>query len=191
MNTIKCVVVGDGAIGKTSLLIRYTTKKFPKDYIPTIFENYSANVQRDGKTYILSLWDTAGQEEYDKIRPLSYREADVVIICFSLESQISLDNVRTKWFPEVKQHCPKAFILLAGTKKDLRDDLRKESSEGSNDCGVPYSSGNKMSKDINAVCYIECSALTQVGVDHVFDEALRVGLRAAKKRKFKSSCIIN
>jgi len=194
MQAIKCVVVGDGAVGKTCLLISYTTNAFPGEYIPTVFDNYSANVMVDGKTISLGLWDTAGQEDYDRLRPLSYPQTDVFLICFSLVSPPSFENVRTKWYPEISHHAPTTSVLLVGTKLDLREDPATiEKLRDRRMAPIAYSQGVTMARDIKAVKYLECSALTQKGLKNVFDEAIRAVLSppARETRKKKSGgCVI-
>jgi Ras-related C3 botulinum toxin substrate 1 len=107
MKHIKCVVVGDGAVGKTCLLLSSPTNAFPDDYLPIVFNNYSMNVMVEDQQINLQLWDTAGQEEEDKkLRPLTYAQADVFMICFSLVSQTSLENIQNMWIPEIKEYCP-------------------------------------------------------------------------------------
>ena len=102
---------------------------------------------------------------------------DVFLICFSLTSPASYENVRAKWFPEVSHHCPNTPIILVGTKLDLRDD--KETIEKLKEKKlqpISIAQGLQMAKEISAVKHLECSALTQKGLKQVFDEAIRAVL---------------
>lgn len=193
MQNIKCVVVGDGAVGKTCLLISYTTNAFPGEYIPTVFDNYSANVMVDGKPINLGLWDTAGQEDYDRLRPLSYPQTDVFLICFSVISPASFDNIAAKWYPEIKHHAPGVPFILVGTKVDLRNDpdtQRKMQERGHSP--ITLQGGNAKATELGAYKYLECSALTQEGLKQVFDDAIRCVLENIIKPKKKkgSMCTI-
>jgi len=193
MQSIKLVVVGDGGVGKTCLLIAYTSNSFPQEYVPTVFDNYSANVMVDGKTVSLGLWDTAGQEDYDRLRPLSYPQTDVFLVCFNTISPSSFQNVKTKWVPEVKHHCPESKLLIVGTKIDLREDpdalsrLRERNLEA-----ITEKEGRELASSVNAVCYVECSALTQKGLKIVFDEAIKCILfpEDSKGKKKKGGCTL-
>uniref|UniRef100_A0A663FD58 Ras homolog family member D n=1 Tax=Aquila chrysaetos chrysaetos TaxID=223781 RepID=A0A663FD58_AQUCH len=125
---VKAVVVGDGGCGKTSLLVAFARGDFPKVYVPTVFEKYTASLQVGGKPVKIHLWDTAGQEDYDRLRPLSYSDANVVLICFDVTDPNSYENILTKWYPEVNHFCKGVPVLLVGCKTDLRQDravLRK------------------------------------------------------------------
>lgn len=173
----KLVVVGDGGCGKTCLLIVYAENRFPESYVPTVFENYVTLVQFEGKTVELALWDTAGQEEYDRLRPLSYPESNVILIVFSVDFPTSLANVQDKWYPEVAHFCEGTPLILVGTKTDLRRDEQTRRMLGAQG-QTPVSSeqGTEVAKEIGAK-YIECSAKTGVGVQEVFHLALRESMR--------------
>ena len=178
MKHIKCVVVGDGAVGKTCLLISYTSNAFPGEYIPTVFDNYSANVMVDSQAINLQLWDTAGQEDYVKLRPLSYPNTDVFILCFSLVEPTSLENIESSWVSEVREHCKDVPFILVGTKSDLRDDfsLHSEEFKLKGWDPIPSEKAKEVARRIGACQYVECSALKQYHLKEVFEEAIRVAL---------------
>ena len=170
---VKCVVVGDGAVGKTCMLISYTEGKFPKEYVPTVFDNYEATIIVEGKEIKFSLWDTAGQEGYARIRTLSYPKTDIFLLCFSVVNHPSFINVKDRWYVEIKHHCPNVPMLIVGTKSDLRQDENTiESLKKEGKVAITEEEANAMVKDLGALKYLECSALTRQDLKNVFDEAL-------------------
>lgn len=174
MQSVKCVVVGDSGVGKTNLLFTYIRKIFPKDYKPGYIDLYRTQLNVDSQIVNLSLGDTAGSEEYDRLRPFSYNEVNVIIICFSIDSPTSYENVKRKWHPEVKDHCPNVPILLVGTKNDLRDDQEVlEKLREQNQTTVTQQQGTTMAKQIKAVQYLECASISYDGLDEVSEEAVR------------------
>eukprot|EP00062_Callorhinchus_milii_P011959 gi/632958556/ref/XP_007895103.1/ PREDICTED: rho-related GTP-binding protein RhoQ [Callorhinchus milii] len=146
-----------------------------------------------GKQYLLGLYDTAGQEDYDRLRPLSYPMTDVFLICFSVVNPASFQNVREEWVPELKEHAPNVPFLLIGTQVDLRDDPRTLTKLNTlKEKPVTTEQGEKLAKGIGAYCYVECSALTQKGLKTVFDEAIIAILTPKKnvlKKRLGSRCI--
>ncbi|KAG9342121.1 hypothetical protein JZ751_017120 [Albula glossodonta] len=146
---LKCVLLGDGAVGKTSLVVSYTTNGYPTRYVPTAFDDFS----------------------------------DALLLCFSVVSPASFQNVWEKWVPEIRRRCPLTPVLLVGTQCDLRQDVkvlielarRRERP-------VPEADARALADKVGAVAYVECSALTQKNLKEVFDAAIAVGLRHTDRR---------
>jgi len=180
---IKCGIVGDGTVGKTTLLVSYTARAFMDDYVPTLFDNFSAIEEVDGQCINMILWDTAGQEDYQTLRTTMYRNTDIFLLCFSTVHMDSFDNLKHKWIQELKANAPDTTFILVGTKTDLRDKLEKE-----NDKSVEVISskkGQKRSKELKAQSYVECTSKDPSSVNNVFVEAIRVVLEREKKAKLK------
>uniref|UniRef100_A0A8C0P324 Ras homolog family member C n=1 Tax=Canis lupus familiaris TaxID=9615 RepID=A0A8C0P324_CANLF len=177
----KLVIVGDGACGKTCLLIVFSKDQFPEVCVPTVFENYVTDIEVDGKQGELALWDTAGQEDYDRLRPLSYPDTDVILMCFSINSPDSLENIPEKWTPEVKHSCPNVPITAVGNRRELAK-MKQEP--------VRSEEGRDMANRISAFGYLECSAKTKEGVREVFEMATRVGLQIQKNKRRRGCPIL-
>ncbi|KAI9866820.1 MAG: Rho GTPase [Trichoglossum hirsutum] len=185
----KLVVVGDGGCGKTCLLISYSQGYFPEKYVPTVFENYITHTVHPatGKTVELALWDTAGQEEYDRLRPLSYPETDLIFVCFAIDCPNSLENVMDKWYPEVLHFCPLTPLILVGLKSDLRTkrtciDLLK--TQGLTP--VTPEQGAAVAERMGAQ-YMECSSKEMTGVEEVFELAVNMAVGNESKGSSSSS----
>ncbi|KAF2239997.1 ras-domain-containing protein [Viridothelium virens] len=178
----KLVVVGDGGCGKTCLLITYSQGYFPEKYVPTVFENYITHTteRRTGKTVELALWDTAGQEEYDRLRPLSYPETDLLFVCFAIDCPNSLENVMDKWYPEVLHFCPTTPMILLGLKSDLRHKrtcIELLKTQGLTP--VTPQQGEAVAKKMGAA-YMECSSKEMNGVHDIFDTAVSITVGASE-----------
>ncbi|GME74278.1 hypothetical protein B5S28_g2106 [[Candida] boidinii] len=187
----KLVIVGDGACGKTCLLIVYSKGSFPDVYVPTVFENYVSDVNVGGRRVELALWDTAGQEDYDRLRPLSYPDSNVILICFSVDAPDTLDNVQEKWISEVLHFCQGVPIILVGCKIDLRNDQRTiEKLSALGQQPVTSAEGQEVADTIKALHYLECSAKLNQGVREVFETAGAAALETRERRTQKKKCMI-
>ncbi len=191
---IKLTPVGDGAVGKTSILTSYTQDQVKDTYEPTVFDNYSASVIVNGEKVILNLADTAGQEDFENLRKLCYPNTDVFLVVFSVDSRTSFDNVKGKWIPELqdKKKVKGAHgspVIVVGNKIDLR-----KTQTG---C-VTMEEGKRLVDALKAdtkvvstsVTYMECSALTSDGVKDIFDEAIKLRLIARHKAGKGKKCSI-
>eukprot|EP01002_Notosolenus_urceolatus_P011440 NODE_3980_length_854_cov_25.836025_g3302_i0.p1 GENE.NODE_3980_length_854_cov_25.836025_g3302_i0~~NODE_3980_length_854_cov_25.836025_g3302_i0.p1 ORF type:complete len:203 (+),score=33.91 NODE_3980_length_854_cov_25.836025_g3302_i0:212-820(+) len=176
----KIVVVGDGRVGKTCLLWVYAKGEFPPEYTPTVFDNYTATVEHRGEAIKLELWDTAGQEDYDRIRSLAYNDTNVFLLCFSVMEADSLANIKSHWATEVSHHCPSAHLILVATKVDQRDDPAEIEKLEAGKKPLTAKQGEEVAKKIGAIKYMETSAKEDIGVKDVFDEAIRCVLKPRK-----------
>ncbi len=171
------------------MLITYSTNKFPQEYVPTVFDNYAVDITIEDKLYTLALFDTAGQETFDQLRPVAYQQTDVFLVCFSVVMPSSLTNIKRLWINEVQRYCPKAPFILVGTKIDLRKNSQEiERLAKKKEAPITTEEGERVAKQLKALKYVECSALTQVGVKNVFDEAILAVLNKPKVKR--SVCYI-
>lgn len=188
MQNCKCVFVGDGGTGKSCALIAYTTNSFPGEYVPTVYDNYGANVMVDGKPINLALFDSAGQEDYDRLRPLSYPQTDVFVVCFSLASPTSLENVQHKWIPEITHFAPGVPFILVGLKLDARVDPAVNSRLAERGEGViTEEKGRQVAREIGATRYWEVSALTSTSLRPMMDDAIRIALNPRSQKSSSGS----
>ncbi|RFU34476.1 hypothetical protein B7463_g1899, partial [Scytalidium lignicola] len=154
---------------------------FPTVYEPTVFENYVHDIFVDNVHIELSLWDTAGQEEFDRLRSLSYDDTHAIMLCFSVDSKDSLENVESKWVGEIAENCPNVKLVLVALKCDLREQVEDE-TEGADAQPkekkdlINYNQGLEVARRIGALRYLECSAMRNRGVNEAFTEAARVAL---------------
>ncbi|KAF7344546.1 Cell division control [Mycena sanguinolenta] len=163
---------------KTTVCIVHTTNAFLADlvFVPKVFDAYAVSMRLGSETYTFGIFDTVGQAEYDRLRPLSYMQTDVFLVCFSVAIPESLQNIQQKWFPELDHHCPRVPRIVVATQIDLR--LDKQVVEQLAKVGqrpVSTAEGERMAWQVGATEYLECSAKTRQGVKEVFDQGIAAG----------------
>jgi len=167
--TLKVAVVGDAATGKTAFLESHLNKHFPDSYSPTMCESYRHTMDKDGSLVVLDITDCAGNEDFSKLRTSFYVGINVFLLCYSISSPSSLENITKKWQTELSTHCPKAAVILIGTKLDLRDDKDTiEALKQKKLKPVSQSQGKAKAKEINAYSYFEISSKLKKHLNDVF-----------------------
>ena len=171
MEFIKFVVVGDSSANKTQLLYNYVNGDCSNEYCPSFLENFSKSITAEKKIYKCQFFDTTGQEKYKTIRLTSYNQANVFILCFSLNDKESLFNVKNIWYPEIKKSSPKAKIILVGTILNI-----EEKTVTSDDV-------NEIKRTMKVNNYIECNLYEMKEVNSVFEASINCAIKQGKKKK--------
>ncbi|XP_065339074.1 rho-related BTB domain-containing protein 1 isoform X3 [Cloeon dipterum] len=206
---VKCVVVGDTAVGKTRLICaracnkRVSLEQLLTTHVPTVWAIDQYRIYKDvleqswevvdGVNVSLRLWDTFGDHEKD--RRFAYGRSDVVLLCFSITNPVSLRNCQAMWYPEIRRFCPQTPVLLVGCKNDLRymyrdDEYLRFFRDRSPFVRPTRKADLVMPDQARAVAkelgltYYEASVLTHYGVNEVFENAIRAALICRKQQRF-------
>ncbi|KAK3593171.1 hypothetical protein CHS0354_039656 [Potamilus streckersoni] len=182
---ITCTLVGDGMVGKTSLALTFMKEKLSEKYVSTVFDNFATGTQSiTGDRFTINMFDTAGQQDYEGLRVFTYKESEVIVICYCVVDRESFCSVQDHWILEVQKHLGRANkkpVILVATQVDLRN-----TNDDNMVTTVSTSEGERLAKYIGAEKFIECSAITKEGVSEVFQNVITC---AVKQRKKKSNIL--
>ncbi|XP_040275400.1 rho-related BTB domain-containing protein 2-like isoform X4 [Bufo bufo] len=208
VETIKCVVVGDNAVGKTRLICAracnatLTQYQLLATHVPTVWAIDQYRVCQevlersrdvvDEVSVSLRLWDTFG--DHHKDRRFAYGRSDVVVLCFSLANPYSLRHVKSMWLPEIKHFCPRTPVVLVGCQLDLRYADLDAVNRARRPLAKPIKptdilspeTGHEVAKELG-IPYYETSVVAQFGVKDVFDNAIRAALISRRHLQFWKS----
>lgn len=158
---LKCIIVGDGGVGKTALSVRYTEGKFKDDYKMTIGVDFSTKILNvDNQSVKFQIWDTGGQEQFSYVRPMYYNGSTSGFVVFDKTSRQSFYNIG-KWFKEVYDHAGQIPLILIGNKIDLPD--QQVSTEEAQDLAKKYNT-----------LYFETSAKSGESVESAFTTLVKM-----------------
>ncbi len=172
----KICIVGDGGVGKTSMVLRYTENTFKENYLMTIGSNFATKAikfeEHPNVDVRLQLWDLAGQKHFSFVRPPFYRGATAIIYVFDLTRRSSFASMH-EWKLEVEKVIgTEKTTILVGNKLDLAE-------QGSREVGEQ--DGEALKSEINAISYHETSAKEGMKVENVFKETVLAILKSTNK----------
>lgn len=139
----------------------------------------------------LALFDTAGEEDFDRLRPLSYSDTNIVLICYSVNHPTSAANVFEKWVPEIRHFCGQCPIILVACKTDLRTDPQMiEKLRRQDEKPISTEFGKQLATRIKAHAFMESSAKTGEGIPELFELATRLSLEKNPQRMRRAKCVL-
>ena len=159
---LKYIIIGDAAVGKSNLLLRYVHGQFKPEYQLTIGVEFGAkNINISSKVFRIQIWDTAGQENFRSITRAYYKNSVCALVVYDISSRDSFNNV-TSWIEDCKNQSPKTiFMVLVGNKCDLEDKRQ-----------VSYEEGKELA-DKNDLLFFESSAKDGINVDEIFENSAK------------------
>ncbi|KAH9502301.1 Rho GTPase protein rac1 [Bulinus truncatus] len=202
VHSIKCVVLGDGDVGKSSMLVTYLNGRFPLECPPGPIDGHAefdhltttpTSIVQENIEVKITIVDTYGQDEYDKLREKVCGTADVYILCFDVSRPETLERMRHHWIPEMRKYCtPQTPFIVAGLKTDLRTQAQSDSGSDMTKF-VTYGEGLKEAADLGSAHYVECSAKNNTaGVKRVLERAAQAALTSSLPPELKrSSCVVS
>ena len=179
---LKFIIIGDSAVGKSNMLLRYIHDRFNEDFHSTIGVEFGAkNIQIDGKVFRIQIWDTAGQETFRSITRAYYKNSVCAFVVYDISNRTTFDNIKS-WVEDCKRLSPKTVLMvLVGNKIDLEE--RRE---------VSYNEGSIFAQK-NGMLFFECSAKTGNNVEQIFMESTREIYKRIKEGFYdleNENCII-
>ena len=173
--SIKVTLLGDPGVGKTCIISRYIYNEFKENNTPTTVANYSEKIiLKRNKRYALNIWDTAGQEKFHSICKHFYKDSLMVCLVYDITNQKSLEQLKTIWYPDVKNFGEKYTIIgVVGNKSDLYEegDLADENE------------ARQFAKEIGGI-FMLTSAKTGDGIEKLFEDLLNKFLSPEFKQKY-------
>ena len=170
---LKYIIIGDAAVGKSNLLLRYAHGQFKEEYQLTIGVEFGAkNIKIDNKSFRIQIWDTAGQENFRSITRAYYKNSCCALVVYDISNRESFDHI-SNWIEDCKNQSPKTiFMCLVGNKCDLNEKRQVSIEEG------------REFAEKNGMIFFETSAKTGQNVEEDFKQSATLIAKKIKENYY-------